>query len=725
MRKYIVMICISLFATSFLSAQQRIVIHNGQNIMYESTINEIDSIKFKNTSSIFNFKSGANMSIPISSIDSITFSDATINASDYIVYIIYEDDSVRIINPLENQGISVIASQFNVTVTANSGIENVEYDVSGTSTDGSLSISSDKSILLTFNNLSLACQSGTPISITNDITTTVQLIGTNEISDSQNGKSATLLSTGDFIFKGSGQLNISGHKKHTISSDKTITVESGTLIIPQSASDGFHCEGFVMNGGFIDITLPQGDGIDAGGGTATINNGIIQITSDAADVKGIKSDDILTINGGTITMNIAGAQSKGLSGKDDFVMNGGNISIITSGITVLETLGSGYDPSYCTAIKTKGDVIINAGTLSIESQSTSDGGKGISADGDIFIYDGYITISTAGTGKTYTDENGAKDSYTSSCIKSDGNISLLGGTINCTSTGGGGKGISADGYLSIGYANADNENLILNVNTSGERFYVSGQGDNADYANPKAVKCEDDMVVNSGIITIRCTQSDEGGEGLESKDTMIINGGIIDIEAHDDCINASNHILIAGGSIHCTSSGNDAIDCNGTLSISGGLIIANGDRQPEGGIDCDQSRFAITGGTIIGTGGSTSNPTANASSQYSIIYNNATAGNAICIKNANNEIILLFQLPTYLSSGNGQGGPGGPGGPGNNSNSMTVLLSDPALTTGSYTLYYGGTISGGTSFNGYNTGGTYSGGSSKNVNISNKVTTVN
>jgi hypothetical protein len=720
MKKYIVLLSISLFAISFLSAQQKILIHNGTNVMYESPVSEIDSIKFQNASSVFNFTDGNTMNISISSIDSITFGIDSIIVSEHIVYIIYEDDSVIVINPLESQGVDVSISAFDVTISATSGIENIEYHISGSTENGSLSITSDKAILMTLSNLSLIRLSGTPITI-NDVTTTIQLSGTNTISDATDGKDATLYGKGDLIFTGSGKLTISGYKKHTISSDKTITIESGTFNIPQSANDGFHCEGFTMNGGFITVTLAQGDAIDAGSGFSTFNSGIINITSDVQDVKGIKSNGGLTINGGEITMDIAGAQSKGISTKGDLDINGGTINIITSGATVLEESGSGYDPSYCTAIKADGDISITAGTITIVSQSNADGGKGISADGNIIIHNGNITISTAGTGKTYTDENGAKDSYTSSCIKSDKNISLLGGMITCTSTGAGGKGISADGYLTIGIANAANEDFILNVTTSGERFYVSGSGDDADYANPKAVKCEDDMIINSGTITIRCTQSDEGGEGLESKDTMIINGGIIDITAYDDCINASNHILITGGNIHCTSSGNDAIDCNGTLTVSGGFIIANGAKQPEGGIDCDQSRFAVNGGILIGTGGSTSNPTANASSQYSIIYNNATAGNAICLKNSNNETILLFQLPALSGSSGGGGGPGG----GGNSNSMTVLFSDPALTTGSYTLQYGGTISGGVTVNGYNTGGSYSGGSSKTFTIGNKVTTVN
>lgn len=724
MKKLLTLIAVCLLASNFLSAQHKIMVHNSGNVSYQSSTSVIDSVKFKNTSSIFSFKDGVNMAVALSEIDSITFEPETTADSlrDDVVYITYNQSSATVVNPYETQGVSVVANGSHVSVAATSGIGNIKYFVSGSSADGSLSIASNEPVAITLSNLSLTRKSGTPISITTAVDATIGLEGTNEISDTENGKSATLLSSGNLIFTGSGRLTISGYKKHAISSSETITVENGTIIIPQSASDGLHSEAFVMNGGFIDIALPAGDGIDAGAGTATINNGTIQIVSDASDVKGIKADDVLTINGGTIVMDIAGAQSKAFSGKSHFVMNGGSATITTSGKTVLEASGSGYDPSYCTAIKTKGNVEINSGTLLIESLSTADGGKGISADGDIAIHNGNITISTAGTGTTYTNENGEKDSYTSCCIKADGNISLLGGRIACTSTGGGGKGISADGTLVIGTLLANNNALVLNVTTSGERFYVSGSTsgmqDNADYANPKAIKSEGNLTVNSGTITIRCTQNNEGGEGLESKDTLTINGGIIDIEAYDDCINASNHIAITGGTVHCLSRGNDGIDSNGTLSVSGGLTITTGTSAPEGGIDCDQSRFAITGGTLVSTGGSNSTPTSNACTQYAITYSALTAGNAICIKNSSNEIILLYQLPTYTSGGGNFGGPGG------NSNSMALVFTAPSLSAGSYTLHTGGTISGGTTVNGYNTGGTYSGGSSRSFSISSMVTNV-
>lgn len=719
MKKYILLIILSIVGKTYLNAQERVVVHNRNNVIHESLITETDSIKFQNNFSIFHLFNGNPVHIPISEIDSITFTSNSVNPNDNIVYVIYNETDITIINPLENDGVAAEITDGNVSITATTGIQDIEYVLSGSTSNGSFTISSNEDIALTLSNISLTNQAGYAINISDAIATNVTLNGTNNISDSPSGsQSAAFLSAGSLIFDGTGTLNLSGHKKHGISSSTTIEVLGGSFVIHETASDGFHCEEFVMENGSLDIHA-EGDAIDAGAGMLTINNGTIVILSTADDVKGIKSDDNLSINGGQISMTIAGAQSKGISGKKDVFFNGGTISIITSGSAVLESLGSGFDPSYCTAVKTKKNIIVNGGTIYFESTNTCDGGKGFSADGSIVINDGNITVSTAGNGQTYTNENGEPDSYTSCCIKSDENITIAKGVVNCVSTGTGGKGIAADGTLTIGTLAANNTELILNISTSGERFYVSGYGNDADYANPKAVKSEGNLSVNSGTITIACTQTDEGGEGLESKDILTINGGIIEIEAYDDCINASNHIEITGGTMYFVSKGNDAVDSNGTLSISGGFVIASGTRAPEGGFDCDQSTFAVTGGIIIGTGGSTSNPTASASTQYSIKYGSATPGNAICIKNSDSETILLFELPTY--SGTGGGGPGGPGG----GNQMTLLFSDPSFAPGSYTLLYGGTISGGTTVNGYNTGGTYSGGSTKNFTISNKLTTIN
>lgn len=724
MKKYIVLILLNLLVSGILLSQERIVIHRSGNVLYESSIEEIDSIKFYNEFSVFNLKNHF-VEIPVSEIDSITFINEVLEIQN-IIYIFYNEDNVTVINPLEEKGVAISKEEGHVIVNAFSGIEDLIFHISGNTEDGSLTIVSDKNFTLLLSNISIVNPSGYAISISSSVITTVHVENgsVNNLADGTlSSKNATLIGNGKIILDGTGRLNVNGYVKHAISSKDFIQIENSSVTISQSASDGFHSEGFLMNGGTLNINA-SGDAIDAGGEVIEINSGSITIVSTVNDTKGIKTDKNLTINGGTIDMVISGAQSKGFSSKEDVLFNGGIIKIVTSGNTVLESSGNGYDPSYCTAVKSDGNIVINDGIITIESKNTCDGGKGLSADASIIINNGSITITTAGDGATYKNESNITDSYTSCCIKSDENISILGGNINCSSSGKGGKGISADGSLIIGVIGMNDNDLILNVSTSGERFYVSGNtggggpggNNNADYANPKAIKSEGNLTVNGGIITVKCTQSNEGGEGLESKATLNINGGVLEIQAYDDCINASTHIGISGGTIYCDSSGNDGIDSNGTLTISGGFTITNGTRSPEEGFDCDQNIFKITGGIAIGTGGATSTPTSNACTQRSIIYNRATAGNAICIKNSSQEIVLLFQLPTF--SGTGGGGPGG------GSSQMVVLLTDPNLATGNYTLHYGGTITGGTTKNGYNTGGSYTGGSSRSFTINNMVTTI-
>lgn len=92
------------------------------------------------------------------------------------------------------------------------------------------------------------------------------------------------------------------------------------------------------------------------------------------------------------------------------------------------------------------------------------------------------------------------------------------------------------------------------------------------------------------------------------------------------------------------------------------------------------------------------------------------------IRDSDGAAILTFHIPTF----SGDGGPGGwPGGGG--SSSAVLTFSSPDLIQGSYTLKYGGTITGGTDFHNYYTGATYTGGNTKTFNVGSSfsITTVN
>ena len=214
------------------------------------------------------------------------------------------------------------------------------------------------------------------------------------------------------------------------------------------------------------------------------------------------------------------------------------------------------------------------------------------------------------------------------------------------------------------------------------------------------------LIINGGDIMVR-TPGGEGSEGIESKNTLTINGGDVAVYSYDDCINASNHIEITGGRVYCYSTGNDAIDSNGTLTISGGIVLAAGTSSPEGGLDCDQNTMKITGGTVIGIGGSNSSPTSSACTQRCIVYGaSATAGQILSVVDSEGISVLTYQMPRSYTS-------------------MSMIISAPALTTGSYSIYTGGNVAEASNFYNLYTSGTYSGGTlAQSFTISSMVTSV-
>lgn len=394
-----------------------------------------------------------------------------------------------------------------------------------------------------------------------------------------------------------------------------------------------------------------------------IRNGNINIKESAND--GIHTNDGVDISGGNLTIRSTG---DGIDTEKPITVTGGEIDITTTG-------QKGH------AFKTDEDIHVNTGN-SINITVYGNASKGFSSNGDFTLLRGDVTINTAGDAIWEEDE---LDISSSAGIKCDADMLIENGNLTILSTGSGGKGINVDGTLRI------NDGTIR-VTTTGSQFVYDRDNDTA----AKAIKSDGDLTINGGAITIRTSQTE--AEGLESKATLTITGGNIDIEAYDDCINATAHIQIDGGTVYCNSETNDGIDSNGTLTITGGVVIAAGSASNayEGGIDNDRNQFSITGGTVIGIGGGgmQSTPTAAASTQRSLIFGTRTQNVGIIRIQASSDgsEVLTFRLPkTY--------------------NRLNLLFSSPLLEANTgYTIYTGGTISGGTDFHGLYTEAGYTGG---------------
>nr|WP_314495258.1 carbohydrate-binding domain-containing protein [uncultured Chryseobacterium sp.] len=718
---------IALLLVFGLKAQQNIVVHNSGNVMFTSSASAVDSIKLDTNYSKFKLSGNSTvLDIPKTVIDSLTFTSNTVTMSK--IYIIYKGaENATIINPYSAQGVNITVVGGTVNVVSTASISNLEYNLLGTSTAGSLTMSSTLPASFVMNNLNITNTSGPAVNITGGQTHTftIQAGTINSLTDgSSSTKNGTLQTDGKIIFTGTGTLNIKGVKKHGISTPASIEVQNGTVKVISAASDGFHSEGFTMTGGAVYITATA-DAIDAGDTAISISGGNVTANLASADVKAIKTGtSTITVSGGTINLTLTGAQSKAISAKGNITVNGGTITATLSGAAVLTASGSGFDPSYSTAVKSDANVIINSGVLNISLASTANGGKGISADQNITVNGGSVTVTTAGNGATYTNATGVLDSYSSSAISADGNLLINAGTVTTTSSGTGGKGLKADGTVTIGSTTG---NPTLLIKTTGTRFLVSG----TDYSHPKTlvstgaitinngnntfnstddgIHSDASVTVNGGTNTISAISSTSGvGEGVEAP-VITFAGGVSNITASNDGINATygtiaggteandnSHLYIMGGIVMVA--GSDAIDSNGNITITGGTTIVNGPTsQPEEGIDYNGT-FLMNGGLLI-SAGSNSNMTkamSTSSTQVGMFLKSSaqlSAASVLHIENAAGTEMVTFKPKNGV---------------------YYYHFSSPALSQGTtYKVYYGGTYTGGNFTGGSTgwgmcTGGTYS-----------------
>lgn len=715
--KKIVLLLTAVISTAIITwAAGTIWIHQNNRITLGMPMSMAENITLSPDGSIVNFNiknNGGTHSVTYSDIKNVTF-----DKQQNIVTIAFDGNEADIVNPYAFQGVTIEKTGADIVVTSTNA-ENILYEVSGTTSNGSVTFSSTAPFTLALNGANITSEVGSAININSTESTIVELTeGTiSTLIDGTNGANGCLYSKGSLLFKGEGTLNVTGNTKHAIASKKDIEISSGTINILSSKSDGLHSgTTFVMNGGTITTRNTGGDGIDGDEGTLDINGGTLDIDVATADTKGIKADGNITINGGDIKINMPAEQGKAFKTKADMYVNGGTITAIASGNVVV----TDNDPSYCTVIKTDADFYMTDGTIDITS--TGEAGKGFSIDGNAKFTGGNIKITVSGGGAKYTNIDGEADSYAATCIKVDGNLEMLGGTFDLLSTGIGGKCISTDSDAIVGDAN---QGPSITAKTTGARF-VEVQGtneENTDYANPKVFKADNNMTINNGTLNISSTQN--GGEGLESKNIMTINGGTININTVDDCINAANSVVINDGKIYCFATGNDAIDSNGTLKIHGGMIFVSGASTPEGGFDCDKSsNFTITGGIIIGIGGANTTPSTSTTTQGTLIYSGSLSTNQLfTVTDANGNHILSFTNPRI--SGGGSTRPAPPGGDRPGGGGTSILISTPELKTGNtYNIYTDGAVTQGESFECMVYKGTYTPGTlRKTTTLSSTVTT--
>ncbi len=331
---------------------------------------------------------------------------------------------------------------------------------------------------------------------------------------------------------------------------------------------------------------------------------------------------------------------------------------------------------------------------------------GIYAKNRIYVYGGEIGVKNSGR----------------SGIQSKNGYDMFGGTVNIEGTGNHtnsqSRGIIVSGDESkdgAGLGGINIEGGVININTVGKAMSAKWSlktdaetEETTDDPNPVVTISGGDINITTTGVVIDddkdqhdVTYYDEDGilvtetesaspEGIEGKMGLVISGGNINVNSADDALNTSikydSYINISGGNIYLRTTEGDAVDSNGSINVSGGVIVGISILGTEHGFDCD-GKLTFTGGLAIGISGSEkefASTGADTTTQNTFVIGNGYIGEqntVMAVKNSSGEPVFAARLPETPYS--------------------LAVITAPALAgSDTYSVYTGVNVSGGTEFNG-------------------------
>lgn len=110
------------------------------------------------------------------------------------------------------------------------------------------------------------------------------------------------------------------------------------------------------------------------------------------------------------------------------------------------------------------------------------------------------------------------------------------------------------------------------------------------------ISCNNDIKINGGNITVTTLNSTDKTDGIKGKKSVTVKDGTLNVDAEGDGIKSGKGAVAFSGGITKIKAGNDAVQAETTIDISGGSLVAGGDR----GLTA-VTGINITGGTVIAT----------------------------------------------------------------------------------------------------------------------------
>jgi len=426
-------------------------------------------------------------------------------------------------------GVTVTVNGNHVTVDHGT-TEGISYVVTGSTSDGSLTVNGNTDFELNLNNATITNTASTAIDLESKGSAYLTLTGTNKVADgtTEDHKGA-IFSKGKLFISGTGSLDVYGTYKNGIHGKSNVVIEKGVNLYVNSTAN-----------------------------------------------HGIKGGDNIYINGGIINVEVSADGGKGINGDTDVFINGGRTTILTTGNgmwDVDETLTYGGDTKAAAGIGCDGSITMNDGE--VYAWSKGSGGKGIKADVAGYFNGGKVRIITSGglyysNGTTESDNfTGNTDNLPSAYTSSPKGIKI--GTKDEEGNTAGAMTISgADIMVRTSGYNAEGIESKGTLGISGGSVLV--------YAYDDGINSTDDLTISGGTV-VSCSKTNDG---IDSNGNLNVSGGTLvavgggNAEAGIDS-DEQHHMAITGGTIFGIGGRIDTkfSGCTQAFAVTSGSVAAN------------------------------------------------------------------------------------------------------------------------------------------------------
>ena len=534
------------------------------------------------------------------------------------------------------------------------------YIVSGELTDGQLLVDAgdDDKVQLVLAGATIHNEDGSAIYVRNADKCFVTLdAGTeNNLSDGSSyaleddfdEPYATLFSRCDLTLNGSGTLNVTSAYHHAVCSKDDLVVVSGTYNI-SAVEDGLR-----------------------GHDSVKVRDGVFAIQAGGDGIKSNKDDDptkgFVSIDGGAFDIQ---AGDDAVQGKTLVRLAGGSMAVAANNDAFhsdleMHLLGASIEASAGDdAFHAETKLTVDGGTVNVASCNEGYEAEKVYVNGG----DTHIVASDDGVNASAADLSDDADADTVSSTLPNG------GTPGAPGKGGGAATPDAGGQAPAGAQQSGQAPGAAGVQQGGQAPDAAGAQQGGSAPEPPA---GDNAGGAGGVIDPRQQGGDPaaGDVGQADSSRLIqINGGYLVLDSVGDAIDSNGNVEVTGGVLLVsgpTSNGDGAFDYDGSATISGGTVLMVGSTG---------MAQSFTGGTQA----------------FAMTSASGEAGESVCVVDGSGNVVVSLTATKRFGM---------------------VLTSSAAFAEGGeYALVIGGEVANANA-DGYTDSGTVSGGSETTITAS-------